>query len=121
MFFLTFIAGVLALISTILASTDQRRYESALLHTIGAKRSKIFQSVATEFVALGIGAGFTAVLGTMIISGSLATQIFNVNYTPNVVILLSGMFSGAFCIGLVGVFAVREAVYAPPLLTLRGL
>jgi len=30
------------------------------------------------------------------------------------------MFSGAFCIGLVGVFAVREAVYAPPLLTLRG-
>ncbi len=120
MFFLTFIAGVLALISTILASTDQRRYESALLHTIGAKRSKIFQSVATEFVALGIGAGFVAVLGTMIISGSLATQIFNVNYVPNVVILLSGLFSGAFCIGLVGVFAVRRSVYEPPILTLRN-
>jgi len=56
----------------------------------------------------------------MIISGSLATQIFNVNYTPNVFILLSGMFSGAFCIGLVGVFAVRRSVYEPPILTLRN-
>jgi putative ABC transport system permease protein len=119
MFLLALLAGVLTLIATIFASADQRRYESALLHTIGAKRSKIFQSIATEFITIGIGAGLTASIGTVFISGFLSTQIFELNYSPNVLVLTGGLIFGAICIGCVGILAVREAVYAPPLLTLR--
>ncbi len=119
MFLLALLAGVLTLIATIFASADQRRYESALLHTIGAKRSKIFQSIATEFFAIGIGAGLTAAIGAVFISGFLSTQIFELNYSPNILVLTGGLIFGAICIGCVGILAVREAVYAPPLLTLR--
>jgi putative ABC transport system permease protein len=119
MFLLALLAGVLTLVATIFASADQRRYESALLHTIGAKRSKIFQSIATEFFAIGIGAGLTAGIGAVFISGFLSTQIFELNYSPNILVLTGGLIFGAVCIGCVGILAVREAVYAPPLLTLR--
>jgi predicted lysophospholipase L1 biosynthesis ABC-type transport system permease subunit len=119
MFLLALLAGVLTLVATIFASADQRRYESALLHTIGAKRSKIFQSIATEFFAIGIGAGLTAAIGAVFISGFLSTQIFELNYSPNILVLTGGLIFGAICIGCVGILAVREAVYAPPLLTLR--
>jgi len=119
MFLLALLAGALTLVATIFASADQRRYESALLHTIGAKRSKIFQSIATEFFAIGIGAGLTAAIGAVFISGFLSTQIFELNYSPNILVLTTGLIFGAICIGCVGMIAVREAVYAPPLLTLR--
>ena len=119
MFLLALLAGTLTLLATIFASADQRRYESALLHTIGAKRSKIFQSIATEFFAIGIGAGLTAAIGAVFISGFLSTQIFELNYSPNILVLTGGLIFGAICIGCVGMLAVREAVYAPPLLTLR--
>jgi len=119
MFLLALLAGALTLLATIFASADQRRYESALLHTIGAKRSKIFQSIATEFFAIGIGAGLTAAIGSVFISGFLSTQIFELNYSPNILVLTGGLIFGAICIGCVGMLAVREAVYAPPLLTLR--
>ena len=119
MFLLALLAGALTLLATIFASADQRRYESALLHTIGAKRSKIFQSIATEFFAIGIGAGLTAAIGAVFISGFLSTQIFELNYSPNILVLTGGLIFGAICIGCVGMLAVREAVYAPPLLTLR--
>ena len=119
MFLLALLAGTLTLLATIFASADQRRYESALLHTIGAKRSKIFQSIATEFFAIGIGAGLTAAIGAVFISGFLSTQVFELNYSPNILVLTTGLIFGAICIGCVGMIAVREAVYAPPLLTLR--
>ena len=119
MFRLALLAGALTLLATIFASADQRRYESALLHTIGAKRSKIFQSIATEFFSIGIGAGLTAAIGAVFISGFLSTQIFELNYSPNILVLTGGLIFGAICIGCVGMLAVREAVYAPPLLTLR--
>jgi len=53
-FFLTFIAGILALIASVYSNRDQRTKETAIMHAIGASRALIFKSAASEFLILGL-------------------------------------------------------------------
>ena len=58
-FLFTLAAGVVVLLAAVQATRDERRYESAILRTLGASRRTVLQGVAAEFGALGLLAGFS--------------------------------------------------------------
>ena len=119
-FVLSLFAGILTLVAAIFSSVDQRKKETAVIHTMGATRRTIFAAVAAEFLGLGVLSGLTAVLAAMLFSGFLSTQIFELNYTPNPTIFISGFLVGVTSIAVAGMLAVRQAIYSPAILTLRN-
>ena len=56
-FLFTLAAGLMVLLAAVQATRDERRYESAMLRTLGASRRVVFQGVAAEFTALGLLGG----------------------------------------------------------------
>src|SRR5690606_40408868 len=82
----TLLAGLTVLLATIQATRDERRYESAILRTLGARRSVVLQGVAAEFAVLGLLAGAFAAVGATAAGYFLATRIFNLDYSLDVTV-----------------------------------
>jgi putative ABC transport system permease protein len=118
-FLFTLLAGVIVLLAAIQTSNDERRFESALLHTLGARRSKILQGIAVEFTALGCLAGGLAAFGATLVGWVLAEQVFELDYTLNPYLWLIGLGLGSAIVGLTGTWATRKAVSEPPVAVLR--
>ena len=115
------LAGVVVLLAAIQATRDERRFESALLHTLGAQRATILQGLAVEFTVLGCLAGLLAAGGAMLTGWVIAEQIFNLDYTVNWILPLVGVIAGSLIVGLTGIGATRKAVSEPPVTVLREL
>ena len=56
-FVFTLFAGLTVLLAAVQSSRDERRYESAMLRTLGASRATVVQGVLAEFITLGALAG----------------------------------------------------------------
>jgi putative ABC transport system permease protein len=119
-FLFTIAAGLMVLLAAIQATRDERMFESAVLRTLGAKRSVVLQGVAAEFTALGLLAGTLAAVGAGLIGYVIATQIFELDYVPGPGLWLTGLAVGATLVGVSGTLAVRSVVNESPVVTLRG-
>jgi len=119
-FIFTLLAGVVVLLAAVQVTRDERRFESAILHTLGARRGQILQGIAAEFVALGALAGFLAALGATFVGWSLGRWVFEIAYTIDPLLWLSGLLSGALIVGVTGTLATRKAVNEPPVRVLRN-
>jgi putative ABC transport system permease protein len=119
-FLFTLAAGVMVLLAAIQSTRDERMFESAVLRTLGARRSVVLQGVAAEFTALGLLAGTLAAVGAAAIGYVLATQLFQLDYVPGVGLWLGGLVAGAAVVGISGTLAVRSVVNQSPVATLRG-
>ena len=86
-FFLTFIAGILALIASVYSNRDQRTKETAIMHAIGASRALIFKSAASEFLILGLLSATTAIIFSIALSSVIFIQFLDLIYSPNLLIL----------------------------------
>lgn len=120
-FLFTLAAGVMVLLAAIQATRDERMFESAVLRTLGARRSVVLQGVAAEFAALGFLAGTLAAVGAGTIGYLLATRLFQLDYVPGFGLLASGFVAGALLVGVTGTLAVRSVVNESPVATLRGV
>ena len=118
-FLFTLLAGIVVLLAAIQVTRDERRFESAILHTLGAGRSKILQGVAIEFTVLGAMAGLLAALGATGIGYVLATRVFDLDYVINPLHWLVGIVAGSLIVGITGTLATRKAVNEPPVTVLR--
>ncbi len=118
-FLFTLLAGVVVLLAAIQVTRDERRFESALLHTLGARRSKILQGVAVEFIALGSLAGLLAALGATAVGWALAENLFDLDYRMDPSLWVVGLLAGAIIVGVTGTLATRKAVNEPPIVVLR--
>jgi putative ABC transport system permease protein len=115
----TLLAGVTVLLAAIQATKDERRYESAMLRTLGARRRIVLQGVAAEFITLGLLSGTLAAIGATIAGYFLATRVFNLDYTFDITVWLVGLIAGAVLVGVSGTLATRSVVSHPPIETLR--
>lgn len=120
-FLFTLAAGVMVLLAAIQATRDERLFESAVLRTLGARRSVVLQGVAAEFTALGLLAGVLAAAGAAGIGYVIATRLFELDYQPSIWLWLGGLFAGATVVGVSGTLAVRSVVNHSPVVTLRGV
>lgn len=118
-FLFTLLAGVVVLLAAIQMTRDERRFESAILHTLGASRGKILQGVAVEFVTLGLLAGTLAAIGATVLGMLLAEQVFELDYVIDPRVWFGGLVAGAAIVGITGTLATRKAVSEPPVAVLR--
>jgi putative ABC transport system permease protein len=118
-FLFTLAAGLMVLLAAVQATRDERRYESAMLRTLGASRGVVLQGVAAEFIALGLLAGLLAACGATVAGYYLAREVFNLKYAPDPWVWIVGVLGGALLVGAAGVLAARSVVTQPPAETLR--
>ena len=76
-FLFTLAAGIVVLLAAVQSTRDERRYESAMLRTLGASRGTVLQGVAAEFSALGFLSGTLAAFGATAVGWVLARRLFS--------------------------------------------
>lgn len=118
-FLFTLAAGITVLLAAIQATRDERRYESAMLRTLGARRRVVLAGVASEFAALGMLSGVLAAIGATVAGWLLATEVFDLEYTIDPWVWVIGLIAGAVIVGGAGTFAARNVINHPPISTLR--
>ena len=90
-FLFTLAAGVMVLLAAVQVTRDERRFESAILHALGAGRRTILQGVAVEFTTLGALAGVLAALGATAIGYALAEKVFSLDYSISPLLWPAGL------------------------------
>jgi putative ABC transport system permease protein len=118
-FLFTLLAGLVVLLAAAQATRDERRFESAILRTLGASRMVVLKGVAAEFVVLGLLSGILGAAGASVAGYFLARKIFDLAYTPDPAVWVAGIAGGTLLVGIAGVLAARSAVTQPPIATLR--
>jgi len=118
-FLFTLAAGVVVLLATVQSTRDERRYESAMLRSLGASRRTVLKAVAAEFGALGFLSGVLGASGASLIGWLLAGRLFSVHYGFDARLWAVGLLSGTLLVGLAGTLATRRVVNTPPTVTLR--
>jgi putative ABC transport system permease protein len=118
-FLFTLAAGITVLLAAIQSTRDERRYESAMLRTLGARRRVVLAGVASEFTALGMLSGVLAAIGATLAGWVLAREVFDLSYAINPWVWAIGLAAGAIIVGGAGTFAARNVINHPPISTLR--
>ena len=119
-FVFTLFAGLTVLLAAVQASRDERRYESAMLRTLGASRGTVIQGVLAEFATLGSLSGLLAALGASVAAYFLTTHWLELRYAFEFVPWVEGVLGGALLVAVGGWLATRSVVNQPPLTTLRA-
>ena len=101
------------------SSREERRYESAMLRTLGATRRRVLTGVATEFIAIGLLSGVLASVGASIAGWLIAGRIFDLEYHFSVSLWLAGPLIGMVFVGLSGILATHRVVTHAPVSVLR--
>jgi putative ABC transport system permease protein len=118
-FLFTLLAGVVVLLAAVQSTREERRYESAMLRTLGAARRMVLTGVMVEFALIGVLAGVVAAAVASTGAWLLATRQLEIPYTPNPLLWLAGAATGAVLVCLAGYLATRTALSQPPMEILR--
>jgi putative ABC transport system permease protein len=119
-FVFTLFAGLVVLIAAVQASREERRYESAMLRTLGANRSTVLKGLLAEFATLGVLSGILASAGASIAGFFFASRVLQIPYTPEPMVWVYGILGGGLLVSFAGWLATRSVVNQPPSLTLRS-
>jgi putative ABC transport system permease protein len=119
-FLFTLMAGLVVLIAAVQASREERRYESAMLRTLGASRGTVLKGLLSEFATLGVLSGLLAATGASIAGMFIAKNRLQIEYTFDPWVWVYGLVGGGLLVCLAGWLATRSVVHQPPVLTLRG-
>ena len=119
-FVFTLFAGLTVLLAAVQSSRDERRYESAMLRTLGASRGTVLQGVLAEFTTLGLLSGLLAAAGASVAAYFMTTRVLELRYSFEAWVWVAGLLGGAVLVALSGWLATRSVVNQPPLTTLRA-
>jgi len=119
-FLFTLLAGVVVLLAAVQATRDERRFESAMLRTLGASRRTVLTGVLAEFAAIGIMSGVVAAAAASIGAWFIARFMLEIPYRPDPVLWITGALGGALLVCGAGWLATRTALTQPPMQTLRS-
>ena len=118
-FVFTLLAGIVVLLAAVQVTRDERRYESAMLRTLGAQRRTVIAGVMFEFLLIGSLAGLMAAAAASTGSYFVSTRLLEIPYHPDVLVWLGGALGGALLVCVAGYIATRSALLQPPMTTLR--
>lgn len=113
------LAGVLVLLAALQATAGERRYDSAVLRTLGATRRQLRGAVLVEFGALGALAALLAVGAAAVIGVAVSQKVFELPLLPPWPGLLLGGLLGIALSLLAGWLGTRRILHTPPALALR--
>ena len=116
----TLLTGFLVLLGTAAAAEPARRYEAALLKTLGASRAHILRSFALRSVILGGGAGLVALVAGITGAWAVSYFVFETDYQviwSNALAIITG---GVLSTLLAGLFFAWRPLAARPARILRA-
>jgi len=120
-FLFTLAGGLLVLQAAIASTQDERKYDAAVLRTLGASQRQLQGAQIAEFLLLGAIAGLVAAAGATAIGFVLADRVFNIPFSSNPFVWLYGIGGGSIAVTIAGWLGTRSAVRQPPLAVLRQL
>ncbi|WP_334179024.1 FtsX-like permease family protein [Pseudoxanthomonas sp.] len=120
-FWFSLAAGLLVLMAAVSASQDERLLEGGVMRVLGGSRRQLRLAQASEFAAIGLLAGLVAAIAASVLSGVVATQVFDLPWKANWQLAAIGGGLGMLAALGAGLFATRKVLDAPPSVTLREL
>jgi putative ABC transport system permease protein len=120
-FLFTLAGGLLVLQAAVAATQDERRFDAAVLRTLGASRRQLQSAQIAEFLLVGALAGLVAAAGATAIGWALADRVFKVPFDANALVWLYGIGGGAIAVTLAGWLGTRNILKQPPLAVIRQL
>jgi len=120
-FLFTLVGGLLVLQAAIAATQDERRFDAAILRTLGASRAQLSAAQIAEFLVLGSLAGLLAAAGATATGYVLSDRVFLIPYVANWIVWLLGIGGGALTVTLAGWLGTRGMMRLPPLAVIRQL
>ena len=118
-FLFTLAAGLAVLYAAIQAGQDERRYESAVLRTLGARRPVLLRGLVAEFLTLGALSGLLAGVAATALAWLLAERVFHFGYRFDPTVALAGVLAGMLIVGIAGVLGTYGVLTRPPARSLR--
>ncbi len=113
------ITGLIVLAGAVLNSRHARLKENVLLRTIGASGKQIVGLTLLEYVYLGMLAGLTGILLSLVSSWVLARYFFEIVFRPDVPALIITWVAVIILTVIVGWWNTRQVVNESPLTVLR--
>jgi len=120
-FLFTLAGGLLVLQAAIAATQDERKFDAAVLRTLGASQKQLASAQLSEFLLLGALSGLVAAGGATAIGWALADRVFKIPFEANPLVWLYGLVGGALAVTLAGWLGTRATVRQPPLAVIRQL
>jgi len=120
-FLFTLAGGLLVLQAAIASTQDERKFDAAIVRTLGASSAQLSGAHAAEFLLLGALAGLLGAAAATAIGWALADRVFNIPFTVNPLVFLYGVPGGALAVLVAGWLGTRETMREPPLAVLRQL
>ena len=120
-FVFTLLAGFTVLFAATQTTLDERRFETAIVRTLGGDRPRLMRGLMAEFVTLGLLSGLLAAGAASVVGWVLAVYVFELSYNPSASIWLIGGGCGALGVAAAGVLGTRSALNQPPVDTLRSV
>jgi len=120
-FLFTLAGGLLVLQAAIASTQDERKFDAAIVRTLGASSAQLQGAHAAEFLLLGALSGLLGAAGATAIGWALADRVFSIPFTGNPLVFVYGIVGGALAVLIAGWLGTRETVREPPLAVLREL
>lgn len=118
-FAFTLAAGLTVMYAAIQSTLDERLKENAILRAIGARRRRLWKSLATEFITLGGLSGLLAAVMASILGFAIANYVLELEYVTNPWLWFGGLLLGGLGVGIAGILGTRQVINSPPLTVLR--
>jgi len=120
-FLFTLLGGLLVLQAAIAATQDERRFDAAILRTLGASQNQLTAAQAAEFLVLGSLSGLLGAAGATAVGYFLSDRVFQIPFAANPMVWVYGLAGGAICVTLAGWLGTRGTMRHPPLEVIRQL
>ncbi len=120
-FLFTLLGGLLVLQAAIAATQDERRFDAAILRTLGASQAQLRAAQVAEFLVLGALAGLLAAAGATAIGYVLSDRVFQIPFAWNPLVWIYGLGGGSVVVTLAGWLGTRGTARNPPLEVIRQL
>ena len=119
-FLFTLMAGLAVLYAAIQSNQDERRFENAVLRTLGASRKTLMMGLFAEFILLGALSGLLAGLSATSLAWLLAKTVFKFEYSFDLGVVFIGVVLGTIIVVIAGLLGTRSVIALPPIQTLRN-
>ena len=118
-FLFTLMAGLAVLYAAIQSNQDERRFENAVMRTLGASKKILMLGLLAEFTLLGALSGLLAGLAATSLAWLLAEFVFKFDYQFDITVALTGIISGTLIVVIAGILGTRSVLTSPPIQSLR--
>ncbi len=119
-FMFTLLSGMAVLYAALLATQDERIYQSAILRTLGADSIYLRRQHLIEFAVLGALSGLFAAAGSATLGWILAKYVLEIPFAPSVLLWVAGISGGMLIVMLSGWLVTRKVIKLPPLQVLTS-